>query len=79
MATQASSNYKFRRQFNYRGKIIDIRSNDLEDFVMKYLRRKEKIDKQISSAGMTFNRWKYEYLDTLLFGKLEEVPYVKVI
>lgn len=72
MATKASSNYKFRRQFNYRGKIIDIRSNDLEDFVMKYLRRKEKIDKQISSADMTFNRWKYEYLDTYKIDVSEE-------
>lgn len=42
MATKSSSNYKFRKQFNYRGKIIDIKANDLEDFVMKYQRRKER-------------------------------------
>lgn len=56
--------YKYRKKIRYKGCIIDIRSNDLDEFSEKIKKKKEEIDKNLIQSDISFNKWKYKYLES---------------
>lgn len=56
--------YKYRKKIRYNGYIIDVKSNDLDDFAEKIKKRKKEIDKRLVQSDISFNKWKYKYLET---------------
>lgn len=60
----AEKKYKYRKKIQYNGFTIDVRSNDLDEFVEKIKKRKKEIDKRIIQSDISFNKWKYKYLET---------------
>ena len=60
----AKKQYKYRKKIRYNGYIIDVKSDDLDDFAEKIKKRKEEIDKNLVRSDISFNQWKYKYLET---------------
>ena len=60
----AKKQYKYRKKIRYNGYIIDVKSDDLDDFADKIKKRKEEIDKNLVRSDISFNQWKYKYLET---------------